>query len=153
MKRTQDEIVARIRGVEPRDIFGFERGDLLEYLDWEHAKEFLNLDARAEDFKITDVEPAAKIERYLPFAWDKANNCRGISANRSMCHMAAWLWLDGHDRMADEVHDYNFYGKPHLVRISELYGVDWKELDDGEWVNNESDDPLSAEDVMGKSEN
>ena len=96
--------------------------------------------ATAEDWQ--EVEPntdhlLGAIEEYMPFAWDKANNCRGLSADRSVSHMKAWLWLLGDDLGEKLDGIYCFYGKPCLRVICEKYGWDWRQWDDGEWRNEE----------------
>ena len=70
---------------------------------------------------------------YMPFAWKKANDGRGLSAARSMSHFAAWTWLAGDD--LGDLTEYEFYGKDNLVRICEHYGWDPKKWDDGRRVN------------------
>ncbi len=151
---TQDEIVTRIRAVRDRDMFGFEVSEYLDWLDFEHAKEFLKDTATAgkwaeggRPFKPMPELVIAAIKDYMPFAWDKANNCRGLSAGRSITHMRAWLWLLGEHEAADRIMDYDLYGKPQLRAICEKYGIDWQSLDDGEWRNDEfgrAMDPQSA---------
>lgn len=144
-ERTQDEIVERIRSIRQMDIFGFETDFLACYLDFEHAREFLIDDAKASEWN----SPAGRsreaivseIVDYLPFAWGKANNCRGLSAGRSMTHMKVWLWMLGADAAADAVEDYDLYGKPHLAAISDAVGFDWRAEDNGEWVNSEGGVP------------
>ena len=44
--------------------------------------------------------------------------------------------------------DYEYYGKPWLVVISELMDFNWKEYDDGQRVNNEDDIPLSNDGIQ-----
>jgi hypothetical protein len=142
--RTQDEIVARIKKLAPSDPFGFESSALLSVLDFDHAKEFLRQECTADDWKPGEKLASQEILAYLGFAWEKANNCRGLSAHRSMSHMRAWLWLDGHTEHADSLFNhYQYYGKPCLVMISEMYGFDWKSHDNARWVNDEVSDPLS----------
>jgi hypothetical protein len=84
---------------------------------------------------------------YMSFAWDKANNCRGLSAGRSIDHMKAWLWLLGESEMAAKIAHFSHYGKPQLRAICERFGWDWRAWDDGEWRNNEDDDGVKPEDV------
>ena len=88
----------------------------------------LNDDAK-DDGTWTHVQPTreavvAKILEYMPFAWEKANGERGISAGRSMLKMSAWLWLIGEEGIDCE--DYDNYGKPQLRAICELLGFDWR---------------------------
>lgn len=146
--RTQDEILVRIKTVEKDDFFGFQTGDLIEFLTYENAKPWLKEGATAEQWKhLTD--PVERLKDYMPFAWDKANDCRGLSAGRSLEHMKAWVWLDGNiDLLTQIEEDYEYYGKPHLVKICQAYGVDWKSLDSGEWVNGEDDTPKTADEVL-----
>lgn len=132
--RTNEEIVDRIRSEEVlgRDMFGFERGDLLSYLDFETAKQFLKTDAKGENWKTLprDRESVLKqMQDYMEFAWDKANGKRGLSAGRSMSHYMAWVWVVGDD--LGDLTKYEFYGKDNLVKICERYGWDHKIWDDG----------------------
>jgi hypothetical protein len=79
----------------------------------------------------------------MPFAWEKANDCRGLSANRSIEHMTAWLWMLGDD-LADKMDGlYEYYGKPCLRAICEKYGCKWQQWDDGVWRNSEDDDGIA----------
>jgi len=138
--RTQEEILARIKAREADDPFGFEVPYYVTALTWENAQPFLKDGAEltaekwGEDpYTIENIRKAA-ID-YMDFAWEKANNCRGISANRSISHYQAWLWLLGVE-WCDELWDgYEHYGKPQLVRICEYLGLDPKKWDDGERVN------------------
>lgn len=146
--KTQDEIVARVKARKEHDFFGFEVSEYMDYLDYAHAKEFLKPDTTQEQWeKVTSkMTPEEAIKDYMLFAWGKANNCRGISACRSICHMIAWLWLDGKDW--PEIENYEYYGKPQLVRICKEYGIDWRALDDNHWKNDESSKGISADEAL-----
>ena len=139
MTRTQDEILARIKERKPDDFFGFEVSEYVPFLDYKYAKPFLKPEVTREEWdkdRITD--PVFLIKDYMPFAWEKANGCRGISASRSLSHMVAWLWLAGEDELAKATDgDYNHYGKEKLIKICEHYGLDWKQWDDGIRTNND----------------
>lgn len=154
--RTQEEILARIESVKQDDVFGFQRSDLIEFLTFENAKPFLVKEyvAQVEAGEIKyeqQTDPVAIIRDYMAFAWDKANDRRGLSAMRTMEHMQTWLWLAGEDVLANKCKHYNYYGKPQLVEICEKYGIDWKSLDDDVWVNDELDNHhLTSKDVIGK---
>lgn len=151
-KRTQDEIAARVKTRKEQDFLGFETGEYLNYLDYAHAKEFLKPETTQEQWEKVRAlvkPPEDTIKAYMPFAWDKANNCRGISAGRSISHMIAWLWLDGKDWA--EIEDYEYYGKPQLVRICEEYSIDWRNLDDGQWRNKEGGKAISADKALGRN--
>jgi len=136
--RTQEEIVKRFHERKGNDFLGFEVNEYIHYLDYGHAKPFLKKDVESKDWEQEKRTPAERIRGYMSFAWEKANNCRGISAGRSLCHMVAWLWLDGQDEFLKEWHnleDYEYYGKPQLIAICGLYGIDWKKYDDGVRTN------------------
>lgn len=141
--RTDKEIVARIHEVKDRDILGFEWPLLVTRLSFDLARPFLQKEATEVEWgKVVprDHETVlSELKDYMPFAWEKANNCRGISAGRSIAHMRAWLWLLGEEDAAAGITDYNMYGKPELRAICEHYEIDWRALDNGRWVNNETE--------------
>lgn len=127
--RTQKEILDRIDEVKAEDYFGFEVNDLFTALDYEHAKPFLKPDCTKEQWEdgITPYTPEKyrnKISEYLEFAWEKANDERGISASRSQSHFRAWIWLAGDDDVLSrvEAEEYEPYGKPKLAIIEAHYG-------------------------------
>lgn len=139
---TQDEIAARFAARRETDVLGFEVHEYLEWLDFKHAKPFLK-PAAAEgewgvDFKpLTRTEMLARMLGYMPFAWAKANDCRGISASRSVMHFVAWTWLAGDREFSDEIlsMDYQNYGKEILIAICERYKWSWADWDDGARTN------------------
>jgi len=137
--RTQKEILKRIEARKNNDPFGWEIFEYVCYLDFNNAKPYLKKEATEESWeKREKIEPAEKIREYMPFAWEKANDCRGISAGRSLMHMLAWLWLDGKDEFLNkwnDLRDYEYYGKPQLIAICELYGINWEKYDNGERTN------------------
>ena len=136
MKRTYEEIVERANAIKDNDFFGFETQDLLERLPYRYLRPFLKEDIK--NWKEVDTPIVETIINYLPFAWEKANNCRGISANRSISHFKTWLWLDK-SHIDLKFIRYQCYGKPQLVLISEEFGFDWRQHDDGEWCNDAGD--------------
>jgi hypothetical protein len=138
MVRTQDQIVARLRTENARDYFGWASGDLLEWLDFERAKEFLKEGVTEEQWNESrkDQKPVRQQAiDYMPFAWEKANDERGLSAGRSMNHYCNWLWLMGEDELAQSMLTYQYYGKENLIRVCEFLGLDHKQWDDGERSN------------------
>lgn len=128
--KTVDEILARIDSVKAQDIFGTERSDLIDFLPYAQAKQFLKPEITEDQWKpaVLDRDTIISAMReYTPFAWEKANNCRGLSAARSLSHFCAWVWLLGDD--PEFMRDYEFYGKDHLVVLCTKY--DLPNLDDG----------------------
>lgn len=134
--RTDSEIVARIESVKDEDFLGFEISDLILRLPFDAAKPYLIPDAKPGDWHPSPRDRESLIVEmleYMPFAWDKANNERGISASRSMSHYTSWIWLAGDD--LGDLSDYEYYGKDNLVRICNHYGWDSSQWDDGRRVN------------------
>lgn len=153
---TQDEIVARIHEQKDGDALGFEWHEYASALDADHADVFCKDDADMSKWKQVYPDEAAVREamrHYVPFAWEKANDCRGISSNRSISHYIAWCWLIGDREFSKELEDlydtrYQFYGKPLLVRICDKYCWPWKPLDNGRWSSDEEEAGLSAAQAM-----
>ena len=143
--RTQDEIVKRIEARRNNDPLCFEVNEYIDYLDFNHARQFLKDSVTEQDWQEAVAKISVPVERmrdYMEFAWGKANNCRGISANRSIMHCIAWLWLAEEDELLMQVEDefngnYHFYGKPILEIICEHFGWDWSQWDDGVRTNGE----------------
>ncbi len=147
--RSVPEIIAKIES-HKNDFFGFIASDLIAYLSFSDAKPFLKDEAKEAEWKPESVERddvLAKMLGYMPFAWGKANDCRGLSAGRSIEHMRAWLWMIGEDRMSDLIEDYSHYGKPQLRAICNRFGWDWRQWDDGSWVTSESSSSEKPDDV------
>lgn len=135
--RTAEEIIARIHELEKEgDFFGHQRGDLLDFLTFDDAKQFLRSEKheelRAQWASSEPLEEVVKkkMQEYMSFAWEKANNERGLSAGRSIEHMQAWLWLL-RDPMSEEIPNMEFapYGKPILRAICNKFGWDCSQWD------------------------
>jgi hypothetical protein len=142
MNRTQQEIVSRLEERKDSDIMGFEVLAYVEFLDFDHAKPYLKDGTTRGDWEGGEsprpfTDPKAVMIDYLPFAWEKAKGCRGISAERSINYFQAWLWLDGNESLAASISSYEHYGKPQLVKICQYLGVDSKQWDDGIRTNTE----------------
>lgn len=110
-------------------MFGWQRGDLIAALDFEHAKEFLTpagVENGAEAWEAkregTDEKVLARMREYMEFAVGKAMNHRGLSASRSLEHFKAWTWLLGDEHYAEVVwSNFQNYGAPVLLQIAEKY--------------------------------
>lgn len=135
MKRTQKEIVEKVNEWNSENnLFDHRPSDLIEYLEYGYAKPFLKDGVTKEEWEkgSDDIKsPKSVMIDYMPFAWQKANDCRGLSAMRTMQHYQAWLWLDGNDELSETLSDYEYYGKDHLVKICEYLGLDHTQWDDG----------------------
>lgn len=139
--RTQEEIVSRINSSESEDFMGTQRSDLLGFLEFQNAKEFLKPEATEEDwakvYKSTDADVKKEMLDYMEFAWGKANDMRGLSAGRSIDHYTAWIWLLGDEELQKkfEETEYEHYGKEKLIVVCEHFGWDYKKWDDGVRTN------------------
>lgn len=140
--RTDKEILDRIEFVKESDWMGTETSDLLIRLSFDVAKPFLVEGAEESEWKMISRDRDYVLDEmfeYMSFAWDKANNGRGLSASRSMRHFSAWTWLIGDDDKLPNLNNYEFYGKDNLkdnlCAICKLYGWDSNQWDDGERVN------------------
>jgi len=123
--RTQEEILARIEEIKPKEFFGFETADLIGYLDYDHAKPFLKEEVKEEEWKKEDqYKVKDQMIEYMSFAFEKAFNQRGISAGRSLNHYSAWLWIDGNVELAEKIRDYEDYGVNQLREICQYLGID-----------------------------
>lgn len=87
--KTQEEIVKKIKYLK-EDLFGDKRQFLMEYLDFEHAQPWLKPEVTKDQWltpkPLERDSVLAEMLSYMGFAWNKANNCRGLSAMRSMEH-------------------------------------------------------------------
>lgn len=100
--RTTDEILKKIDEGFKNDFFGFGVSDIIMALPFDCAKqfleeEFLNKPEAEEIYEKdrlkTKKDVLDRMEDYLPFAYDKAEDKRGLSADRSIQHYIAWAWL------------------------------------------------------------
>lgn len=125
MSRTQKEISEKIKNDDDR--FGFLSDVLLPYLEVENVKDFLKPDADLSDWKVQPQDLDAiktKMRDYMEFAWEKAIDCRGLSAMRSINKFRAYLWLLENEKLTkfcNQQENYSAYGKPMLAEICKEY--------------------------------
>lgn len=136
--RTTDEILKKIDEGFKNDFFGFGVSDIIMALPFEHAKqfyrkEFLNKPDAEETHEKerlkTKQDVLEKMKDYLLFAYGKAEDQRGLSADRSIQHYIAWTWLidDGfYKRLENEYEtNYHSYGI-HILREIEKWLIEQK---------------------------
>lgn len=148
--RSQQEIEQHFSDVADHDWLGTKRSDLISYMSFEAAKLYLKEGVTPDEWTPRPVDKEAilaEMLEYMDFAWDKANNNRGLSAGRSLEHMQVWLWMLGEETAAREIDDYSHYGKPQLRAICQKYGWDWTQWDDGRWTSSESGGGVSPDRV------
>lgn len=132
-----DEIKDKIEVGFKDDFFEFGIRDIIEALPFEDAKPYLTADFVSqpdaeeewEQLRLKSADDVlTKMKDYLSFAYDKAHNQRGLSADRSIRHFIAWAWLindDFHQELVDLYdNSYDDYGLSILHRIKEWLGDD-----------------------------
>lgn len=151
MIKTTQEILAYIPLSD--DFFGHANEVLCPYLSAEEVKPFCEQDADLSDWKQQPLERdtiVAEMAEYMTFAWEKAQDHRGLSAMRSVTKMQAWLWLLGDDETlayAKNYDNYAQYGAPVLKKICEVYSFP---IPDGEEIENMAKGlPCTSGCVMG----
>lgn len=122
--KTPEQIVEKMRTEKSESILGFSLEVLSDYLDFEHAKEFLKPETKPEDWKskpATDEQVLSDARDYAVFGWGKAQGHRGISASRTIEKMEAYAWLLGKDDVLakSESAPYAQYGCPKLKVLCE----------------------------------
>lgn len=132
--RTQEDLFRECQRIQKEDLFGFGLSSLFDYLTLEQQETFIKAD-KLEEFrkenatfkpKPIDRETViADIKDYMTFALDKASNHRGLSAERSVERMKAWLWLLGDEELIKKVEDADYmnYGVPKLKVVCEALGI------------------------------
>ena len=140
--KTDAQILNEIERVKERDWMGTMTSGLVIYLPFTSAQPFLKDGITSdtwEPLERSQVSIKLDMRDYMPFAWEKANDRRGISAGRSLEHMSVWLFMLGRDAAARQMDHYSHYGKPQLRAICEAFGWAWRDWDNGNWMNSEED--------------
>lgn len=130
---TKEQVQARFEK-EMTDYFHFPlwqefRGKILApYLPFQFLKDHYFKDD-IEDKAIKEFMQPLEKDRilkealdYLSFAWEKCNDERGISANRSIEHYIEWFWLAGEEDFSNKIYveydtNYHSYGSEILKMI------------------------------------
>jgi hypothetical protein len=134
--RSQAEIVAKIKEIKDKaeDLFNTKFLELVSYLDYEHVRPYLSPEVTKKQWNPSPSDRnsvLAEMEKYMEFAWGKANAKRGLSAARSMDHYIVWTWMVGDEDRFGNLRNYQWYGKDKLLKICNYYGWDADKWDDG----------------------
>jgi len=134
LSRSTDEILERAEKGWGKSL-DFTHEVLGDYLPFDTIKhwykaEFVEVVANGEKTArepITSLTDAVQdFLDYMNFAWEKAEDERGISACRSIEKLSTWLWLFGRDdlrRLIDDDELYNPYGAPALIAVCNEMGI------------------------------
>ena len=136
--------------IDENDSLGMTFSDYIDFLPFEEAKKYFtdkyikDVKSGKEVYTQKEYSEEAIIEEmrdYLEFAWDKANACRGLSAGRSLQHYRNWFYALGSefDDFATAIAKYEYYGKPWLWLITELFNLDPKKFDEDGWTSGDYD--------------
>ncbi|MEU8332177.1 hypothetical protein AB0J14_35210 [Micromonospora arborensis] len=128
--RTQDEVLHRINQCAANDdLFGFHRGLLINALDIDHARPFLQPGITAQQWNRHRWDGHAGAEaygrEYLWFAVHKVLNHRSGSASRAVNKLTELAWLLGREDVVTAVNaaPYPMYGAPKITVFAE--GLGW----------------------------
>lgn len=102
----ESTFIAMCRGVHPLMVF---------------VPDFYNEEIKHLVVPLTREKVIAEMQDYIDFAFMKARDQRGISAERSIWKFRKWLWLLEDDEITN--FGYNDYGIALLTRIAEKYGL------------------------------
>jgi hypothetical protein len=136
--RKQEEIAEKCKTFGESLIGSMVVSDLLVYLDFEHAKEFLKEGITAADWNGDGDEDAIgrqytrenvlkEMADYVCFAFEKMDGQRGISSARAIAHYQCWLFLlgeeDEHAARLIELAEYvDGYGQGFMHEVCDAYG-------------------------------
>lgn len=118
------------------DFLGFKTQVAIDFLPWETAKKYFNVDyikeiekGEKEFFYVDNVAEATQdFLDYMVFAWMKATDERGISASRSISKLSTWMRILNRKDISDILEDeslYTPYGKPALVKACKQLGISY----------------------------
>lgn len=122
--RTVEEIRAQFEVLKNQDPLGMTHGDLVVYLPEAWTNGTIS-DEYKKDHQLeappTPEAALAMAREYLGFAFEKAINHRGLSANRSVNHLINWAFLARRDDLyefAVNEDNYRCYGVPILKHFA-----------------------------------
>lgn len=133
--RTPEDILARIEEIKSDDFLGFRREVLIMALPFDVAVEN-NLvkdgvtEEKWNEYATVGEEGQTKDAlHYLEFAFGKAEDHRGISAERSTIKMSEYAWLLCRDDVVTAMDvEYAQYGVPILVQFAEHFSDESREV-------------------------
>ena len=133
LSRTPEEIHTKLCHLisydSTDDFFGVMAERLVMALPYEKAAEYLKDGVTRDCFDQAATHTVEAIrdeaKNYLSFAVQKMKDERGLSANRSIDHYRALIWLAFDDTTVEDFEntDYGWYGDTQLSKAAELFGL------------------------------
>lgn len=128
MNRSQAQIEKRARQQVKNDNTGFEWTLYIDYLTYARARKLVptisKLEWQSGHDHVTGTTVIEQMRKYLPFAKQKIEEERNISAQRSLRHYVAWFWLIGEDDFSLKIEkylmeEYADFGRPMLREVEQ----------------------------------
>lgn len=117
---------------ESASVFDFDTNDLLQFVPWSEAQDYLKCTVTNEEWEIY-FRPLNKgnvigcMEDYMKIAWEICLNTSGLSSCRTLAHYKAWLWIIEDQEtidFLDNADNYPCFGAPILKYICGKYNWD-----------------------------
>lgn len=136
--RSEQELVDFLqKSLKESNILNFQPEVIVPYLSFKSAQKFLKPGLTEEEFKswgfpeYTRENVFQAMADYMrDYGWPKAKAHRGISADRTIQKMEAWIFLLGDDPAFLKPIAYRNYGAPKLKAICEKYDLPIPEDED-----------------------
>lgn len=136
-KRTYKEIVVKGRELLVEFIGSFTIDDLVGYLPYKYAKEFIKKETTSDEWEMYKREYKIKnviqdMADYMKIAWETVVEGNASPVATMMEHYQNWFWLIGDDVMTAmcKEYDFNSCGRSTLIKICKFLGIDHTEFDD-----------------------
>ncbi|GIJ08429.1 hypothetical protein ACFFMR_29225 [Micromonospora andamanensis] len=131
IRRTQEEILHRVdqHAAAGEDAFGFRRDLLIDALDIDHARPFLQPDITGQQWDNLRWDslggPEAYGREYLWFTVRQILHHRSGSASRAVDKLTELAWLLGRDDVVTAMNTapYPMYGAPKITAFAD--GLGW----------------------------
>lgn len=128
---SQKSILKRIEQLKSSDLFGEYRPRLIDYLDYEHAKQFLRDGVAEEEWeRNTDEILRKELHRYMDYWWkEKVEDGRGLSVHRGRVQVVNLLFLAGIEAWKyvgmddEEGMDGGWYQEDAYNAVADVFGL------------------------------
>ncbi len=124
--KTAKEIYDYTKKKGKGQMFSFHIDSVIDFMPFEIIRDDLKDGVTKEEWDaktkpLTRENLIDAIKEYLPFALEKAEGQRGLSAARSIQKFQTLLFALGNEKLAEEIENYYDYGLPQLKMIQKEY--------------------------------